>query len=277
VAVGVSSSWLAGGLSEFLARVTEWLDLLIIPFFVYYILVGAHVWRASAEDLIPPRFRPPLSRLFDEVGRILQSYVRGQLLIALAMAGLYAAGFLALGVPAWAGLAAISGLLNVVPYVGTLLGMVLASAFKFSESTNWLHVAGVVGVFSAVQAIEGYYLTPRILGGRLNLHPMAVFLGLLIGGKLFGLLGILLAIPVVAVSKVFLLFARELYKGSWFYHDGEDSTMALPEDPAEKLAHVADVVLAQQEEAGTGDELLAPKDKPDKQPAAAAPVLTSDY
>lgn len=274
VAMGISSTWLAGGLSGFLARATEWLDLLVIPFFVYYILVGAHAWRASFEDLIPPRFQPPMKRLFDEVGRILQSYVRGQLLIALIMAGLYAVGFLALGVPAWAGLAAISGLLNIIPYVGTLSGMVLAGAFKFSEAGNWWQVAGVISVFAVVQAIEGYFLTPRILGGRLNLHPMAVFLGLLIGGKMFGLLGILLAIPVVAVAKVFLMFAREWYKGSWFYHYGEDTTMALSEDPAEKLAQVAEVVLAEQEKAETGDELLSEKEEGDPK---AAPAVTADY
>lgn len=247
-ATGISSAWLAGNLSGFFSRATEWLDLLVIPFFVYYILNGSKQWRASAEELIPPRFRPPLSRLFDEVGRILQSYVRGQLLIAILMSGLYALGFLALAVPAWAGLAAISGLLNIVPYVGTLAGMILACAFKFSENGDWFPVAGVLAVFAIVQAIEGYYLTPRILGGRLNLHPMAVFLGLLIGGKLFGLLGVVLAIPVVAVAKVFLMFAREWYRGSWIYHEGEDSTMALSEDPAEKLAQVAEVVLTEQEE-----------------------------
>ncbi len=247
-ATGISSTWLTGNLSGFFSRATEWLDFLVIPFFVYYILVGSKQWRASAEDLIPPRFRPPLTRLFDEVGRILQSYVRGQLLIALIMSGLYALGFLALQVPAWAGLAAISGLLNVIPYVGTLAGMLLAGAFKFSENGDIWPVIGVLAVFAIVQAIEGYYLTPRILGGRLNLHPMAVFLGLLIGGKLFGLLGVLLAIPTVAIAKVFLMFAREWYRGSWFYHEGEDSTMALSEDPAEKLAQVAEVVLAEQQQ-----------------------------
>ena len=76
-------------------------------------------------------------------------------------------------------------------------------------------------MFTAVQCVEGYYLTPRILGGRLSLHPMAVFLGLLIGGKLFGFLGVLLAVPVIAVTQVFLKFLREIYKTSDFYRMGE--------------------------------------------------------
>ena len=76
-------------------------------------------------------------------------------------------------------------------------------------------------MFVAVQMIEGYFLTPRILGGRMSLHPMAVLLGMLIGGKLFGFLGIILAVPAIAVAKVFLMFLRELYKQSYFYHAGD--------------------------------------------------------
>ena len=72
-----------------------------------------------------------------------------------------------------------------------------------------------------MQSLEGYYLTPRIMGDRLNLHPMAVFLGLLVGGKLFGLLGVIMAIPAIAIAKVFFKFLRELYQASYFYHSGD--------------------------------------------------------
>src|SRR5262249_22666208 len=158
------------------------------PFFVYYILVDFGGWRDSCEELIPPRFRDPFTRLFDEVGRILESYVRGQLLIAMLMGMLYAVGFLLLRVPAWAGIATIAGLLNAIPYVGTTFGLILATGFTLADGAGFWRVTGVVAVFAAVQGIEGYFLTPKILGSRLSLHPMAVFLGLLIGGKLFGFL-----------------------------------------------------------------------------------------
>ena len=116
--IEASQSWAAGSLTDFLVTASSLLDLLLIPFFVFYILVDFTHWRERSEDLIPPRFREPFSRLFDEVGRILQSYVLGQLMIAIIMGVLYAAGFAALGVPAWAGIAALSGFLNVIPYVG---------------------------------------------------------------------------------------------------------------------------------------------------------------
>ena len=266
--IEASQSWLAGSLTDFLATAANALDLLIIPFFVYYILVDFERWRGSMDGLLPPRFREPFSRLFDEVGRILQSYVLGQLLIAILMGGLYAIGFWALSVPAWAGLAALSGFLNVVPYVGTALGMVLASGFTFASGHTLWHVGGVLMVFFVVQMIEGYYLTPKILGGRLSLHAMAVFLGLLIGGRLFGFLGVLLAVPFIAIAQVFLKFLREIYKSSEFYRAGEIGPDPAPAPVEEVIAKAADTVLAEQVEKQKGDEVLAPT-KAEDDPAAA--------
>jgi predicted PurR-regulated permease PerM len=237
--IETSQSWAAGSLTDFLVTASSLLDLLLIPFFVFYILVDFSHWRERSEDLIPPRFREPFSRLFDEVGRILQSYVLGQLMIAIIMGCLYAVGFAALQVPAWAGIAALSGFLNVIPYVGTAFGIVLASGFTFAHTGEMWRVLGVLGVFTAVQCVEGYYLTPRILGGRLSLHPMAVFLGLLIGGKLFGFLGVLLAVPSIAVAQVFIKFFREIYKTSEFYRSGEIGPEPAPTPVEDVIAKAA--------------------------------------
>jgi predicted PurR-regulated permease PerM len=263
-AIGSPSAWFAGGLSGFLAGAIASLDLLLVPFFVFYLLLDFGKWREAFEDLIPPRFRAPFSRLFDEVGRILEAYVRGQLLIASCMAVLYAIGFAMLGVPAWAGIAALAGLLNAIPYVGTILGIVLATGFTVADGGGLWQIGGIVAVFAAVQCIEGYFLTPRILGARLNLHPMAVFLGLLIGGKLFGLLGIVLVIPVIAVAKVFLMFFRELYKGSFFYQNPALNPWEVPSPVLEeRMAEAAETVLAEQVTASSGNELLTPEQQDD--------------
>jgi predicted PurR-regulated permease PerM len=238
----------AGG-AAVIGVIVSSLDLLLVPFFVFYILLDFPRWRDSLEQLIPPRYRDPFSRLFDESGRILESYVRGQLLIALIMATLYAGGFWFLGMPAWAAVALIAGLLNVIPYVGTAIGIILACMLTLATGGRVWEIAGVLGVFVVVQTIEGYILTPRILGGRLNLHPMAVFIGLLAGGKLFGLLGIIIAIPTIAISKVFLKFARELYHASDFYHRGDKrSADIIGETHEEKVAEAAELVLKDQKQ-----------------------------
>ncbi len=242
------------GGSVVLAWLVASLDMLLVPFFVFYILVDFGNWRRSIEDIIPPRYRDPFSRLFDESGRILEAFVRGQLLIGLIMAAFYAIGFWALGVPAWAGIALISGMLNAIPYVGTALGLILASAFTIAGGGGVWDVAAIVGVFAAVQTLEGYVLTPRIMGLRLNLHPMAVFLGLLIGGKLFGFLGFILAIPSVAIGKVFFKFLRELYQDSHFYRAGDlHSTHEPSSDMEGRIADAANTVLAEQESKGEKD------------------------
>ena len=244
-----------GNGSIILSTLVSSLDLLLVPFFVFYILIDFQKWRDSIEALIPPRFREPFSRLFDESGRILESYVRGQLLIGLIMTVCYAVGFWFLGVPAWAGIAMIAGLLNAIPYIGTILGILLAGGFTVAGGGGVSDIAAVLGVFVAVQMLEGYVLTPRILGGRLNLHPMSVFLGLLIGGKLFGLLGVILAIPAIAIGKVFFKFLREIYQGSYFYHAGDVHPLAAPsENLEERIAEAADTVLAEQEQKGEEDE-----------------------
>lgn len=258
-----SQSWIAGSLTDFLVTASNLLDLFLVPFFVFYILVDFQRWRDSGEELIPPRFRDSFSRLFDEVGRILQSYVLGQLMIAMIMAALYAAGFALIGVPAWAGLAALSGFLNVIPYVGTGAGIVLATGLTFASGGGLSGILGVLAVFTVVQLIEGYYLTPRILGGRLSLHPMAVFLGLLIGGKLFGFLGVLLAVPVIAVVHVFFKFLRELYKTSEFYRAGEIGPEPPPEPIEDVISKATDTVLAEQVEKQEGDEVMTPKPSED--------------
>ena len=243
------------GESVILSTLVSSLDLLLVPFFVFYILIDFGKWRDSLEGLIPPRFREPFSRLFDESGRILESYVRGQLLIGLIMAVFYGVGFWLLGVPAWAGIALIAGLLNAIPYVGTLIGIVLAVGFTVADGGGVWDVGAVLGIFVAVQTIEGYVLTPRIIGGRLNLHPMAVFLGLLIGGKLFGLLGIILAIPAIAIGKVFFKFLRELYMASHFYHAGDIHPADAPsENIEERIADAAETVLADQVSKGEDGE-----------------------
>lgn len=271
-AIGSPALWAVGGLSGFFSTAVASLDLLLVPFFVYYILIDFKAWRVSQEELLPPRFRETFRRLFDEVGRILETYVRGQLLIALIMAGLYAIGFWALGVPAWAGIAALAGLLNVIPYVGTVMGLVVAGVFVAADGNGVWRLGGLVGVFTLVQTMEGYWLTPRIIGTRLSLHPMAVFLGLLIGGKLFGFLGIILAVPVIAISKVFWMFLRELYRGSYFYHAGDiPPTEAPSEVLEERLAEAADQVLAEQVSQQEGEpQPLADSGPKDSLPAPAA-------
>lgn len=210
--------WLQGGWFQLVNFTASLFDLLLVPFFVYYLLADYRVMQARFAVLIPPRWRPQCLGLISKINLVLSSYVRGQLLIALLMSALYVVGFLCLRVPIAITLGVLSGLLNFIPYLGTLTGITLALIFLVLDGAGLPQLFGVLAVFAIVQSLEGYFFTPQLLGDRLNLSPLWVLVGLLVGGNVFGLLGIVLALPVLAVAKVLLEFLEGLYQQSEFYN-----------------------------------------------------------
>lgn len=215
--IGTVGGWLQKGLFSLVDVTASLLDLLLIPFFVYYLLADYGAMRARLDRLIPPRHRAVASTLISRINFVISSYVRNQLVIALVMGVLYAIGFAVARVPLALSIGLLSGLLNFIPYLGTLTGLTLSLSFVALDGGGLARILGVIAVFIIVQSIEGYYLTPKLLGGSLDLHPMWVLVGLMIGGSLFGILGIILAVPVIAIAKVALDFLEELYQQSDFY------------------------------------------------------------
>jgi predicted PurR-regulated permease PerM len=214
-----AGDWLQRGLFKIVDVTASMLDLLLIPFFVYYLLADYGAMRARLDLLIPPRHRAVASTLISRINFVISSYVRNQLVIALVMGVLYSLGFWIARVPLAFSIGMLSGLLNFIPYLGTLTGLTLSLSFVALDGGGLARILGVLSVFIIVQSIEGYYLTPKLLGGSLDLHPMWVLVGLMIGGSLFGILGIILAVPVIAIAKVALSFLEELYQQSDFYKD----------------------------------------------------------
>jgi predicted PurR-regulated permease PerM len=210
-------AWTEQGLFRLVDFTASLLDLLLIPFFVFYLLVDGRVMRTHFDQLIPPRYRLTTGLLLHQINVVLSTYVRSQLLIALVMGVLYAAGFFLLQVPLALTLGLLTGLLNFVPYLGTLTGLGLSLTFLALDGAGLPQLLGLLLVFVLVQSIEGYYLTPKLLGSHLDLHPLLVLVGLMIGGNLFGLLGFILAIPLLATTLVLLRFLLTSYRQSSFY------------------------------------------------------------
>ncbi|MDX2033124.1 MAG: AI-2E family transporter [Blastocatellia bacterium] len=240
---GAAGGWLQRGLFRLVDLTASILDLLLIPFFVFYFLADYEAMRKRVDLMIPPRFRGVTSDLLGQINHVVSSYVRSQLLIALAMGGLYSVGFLALRVPLAITIGMLSGLLNFVPYLGTLLGIVFSLGFAALDGAGAGRLGSVLLVFIIVQSIEGYYLTPKLLGSSLNLHPLWVLVGLMIGGNLFGLLGIILAVPVIAIAKVVIAFLDQLYLQSNFYRAPgvqllSDQGLPLPPTDAPRDSHL---------------------------------------
>jgi len=236
------AGWLQSGLLGLVNATTSIFDLLLVPFFVYYLLADYRAAREHLVRLIPPRHRATTTGLMDQVNYVMSAYVRSQLLIAGMMGFLYALGFAMLRVPLAFTLGMLSGLLNFVPYLGTLTGLVLSLSFTALDGAGPWRLVGVVIVFVVVQSVEGYYLTPKLMGEKLDLHPLWVLAGLVIAGNLFGLLGIVLAVPVIAIAKVLIGFLEELYQKSHFYRRSSLELLTAQGSPVE-LTNTAELKL----------------------------------
>ena len=146
--------------------------------------------------------------------------MRSRLLVCLILGLLYAIGFSIIGIQSAVLIGFVSGLIAIIPYVGSAVALTLASLMALLQYGGDIHVILVVGWYVLVQNLEGFVLTPRIVGGSIGLHPVTVIVALLIGGDLLGFLGLLVAVPLAAVVQVFVRDALAAYRSSPFYADG---------------------------------------------------------
>ncbi len=147
----------------------------------------------------PRRVDDPIRESF----RVLGLYIRTQFLIAGILAVLYAIGFGIAHVPLWPVIAIIGGLSTLIPRVGSLIPFGLAVLANLIGDRNWTHLAIAFGAWVVIQGLEGFFITPRLLSKPLGLKPLPVFLALLAGSFFFGPIGLLVAVPVLAVAGVF--------------------------------------------------------------------------
>jgi predicted PurR-regulated permease PerM len=137
-----------------------------------------------------------------EIGRTLAGWFAAQVKIVVILTGIYAIGFAISGVPWWFAMAVACGLLNFIPIVGAVIALVLALGVTWLLTPDTIAVLGALITYVVAQGLEGFYLTPKIMGRRLGLSPWVVFLAILAGGFAFGPLGVIFAAPVVAVLAI---------------------------------------------------------------------------
>jgi predicted PurR-regulated permease PerM len=153
-----------------------------------------------------------------EIDGVLNGFIRGQLLVALILAGLYSLGLTLCQVPMGLLIGVIAGMLAIIPYLGLIIGILPALLLSFLQYRTWEPILLVLAVFAVVQVLEGTIITPRIVGNKIGLHPVVVMIVVLLGGTFFGFFGILLAVPVGAVTNVFVKLGLRRYKESQFFH-----------------------------------------------------------
>jgi len=185
-----------------------------VLFFVVmaYLLVDLPALSAGFKDLLPVRYKDGILRVMDTMDRDLRAFFRGQVLVALALAGIYAVGLLICRVDFALVIAVVAGLANIVPYLGIAVGLVPALLFALVPYSGMLKPLGVVATFVIGQTIEGFYLTPKIVGRNVGLNPVVVILAILIFGQLLGFLGVIFAIPLASACKALLGELARYYK-----------------------------------------------------------------
>lgn len=192
-------------------------NIVLLPVLTFFFLRDWDVLVVRVASLIPRDHLPTASRLARASSDVLGAFLRGQFLVMVILGVMYGAGLWAVGLDLGLLIGIIAGLLTFVPYLGPTSGIVLGVIAALVQYGDWQHVAGVAVVFGVGQVIESYWLTPKLVGDRIGLHPVAVIFAVLAGGQLFGFLGMLLALPVAAVANVLLRYAQERYTHSKLY------------------------------------------------------------
>ncbi len=194
--------------------------LVITPVVAFYLLRDWDVIVAKVDSWLPRKQQKTIRELAKQIDDVLAGFVRGQSTVCFILAIYYGVTLLAAGLEFGLVIGIITGLISFIPFVGAIVGAVASIGVAiFQFWPDFVQIGIVGGIFVVGQILEGYVLTPKLVGGKVGLHPVWVMFGLLAGGSLFGFVGVLVAVPVAAVVGVLSRFALTQYMDSPIYGD----------------------------------------------------------
>ena len=197
--------------------IAGFVNAVLIIFVMFYLLMDWDHFFSLVKNIVPLRAQETVHHLAMHTDGLLSQYLRGMLIVISIMAVYYSAGLSLIGVKGAAALGVFTALMIVIPYIGITLGLTLASLSALLQFGPGTEIIGVLILFGIGQFLEGFFLTPRLVGERIGLHPVAVLFALLLFGKLFGFFGVLLALPISAVSLVLVKYLWSIYtQSSWY-------------------------------------------------------------
>jgi len=209
--------WLLKMATSLLGFANLLLNVILIPVIAAYLTVDYHKFASALRLLVPRPVLPTVRQIVRDVDQVLWDFFRGQLLVAIALAVMYTAGLLIIRAPLALIIGPLAGILSLVPYMGFILGIGFASILILLEFQGVWQFVGLAVTFGVAHAIEGWVLTPKLVGDRVGLHPAWVLISLLLGGELFGIGGVIVAVPVAAALRVVLGYALRAYRESPLY------------------------------------------------------------
>lgn len=202
-----------------MALVTQVANWVLFPLVLFYFLRDGESFVLRFAGLIPRRYINKVNEVVGDIDRVLGEFLRSELLVMLIMSAFYSGGLWAVGLDAGLPIGIIAGLLVFIPYVGAGIGISLATLAAFVQFGTIAQIWPVWAVFLAGQLCESYFITPKLVGDRIGLHPVMIIFALLAFGQLFGFVGLLLALPLAAIIHVSLSHVLRYYRASKFYRD----------------------------------------------------------
>ncbi len=227
-----SATLLQGFVGSALSLLNLVVLVVIVPVVSVYLLLDWDRMVAKIDTLMPRDHAPTIRRLAREIDEVLSSFIRGMGTVCLILGTYYAVALMAVGLNFGLAVGFVAGLVTFIPYLGSIFGGALAiglALFQFwgalegadgemvRQGTDWLRIAMVAGIFFLGQIVEGNFLTPKLVGDSVGLHPVWLLLALSVFGALFGFVGMLIAVPAAAAIGVVARFAVEQYLDSRLY------------------------------------------------------------
>ncbi len=169
------------------------------------------------QGLVPRGKIDEVRRVLGRIDDVLAGFLRGELLLWLAATAAFTVGLLALDVPFAIVVGPLAGIMYLVPYIGVVVGVVLCLILSALAGHSFLHVIGVVSLFAVFYTVDLLFITPRVIGNRAGLKPVVVLLGIIAFGQLFGIIGVLIAVPALACGRILLMEAVDRYRASAAY------------------------------------------------------------
>jgi predicted PurR-regulated permease PerM len=197
--------------------IAGFVNAILILFVMFYLLIDWDHFFKIIRKIVPLRAQDTVNHLAMHADELLSQYLRGMLIVISIMSVFYSVALSVIGIQGAVALGIFTALMIVIPYIGITLGFtlaILAALLQFGPSGA---IIGVLVVYGLGQFLEGFFLTPRLVGERIGLHPVAALFALLLFGKLFGFFGVLLALPISAVGLVLLQYGWSRYmQSSWY-------------------------------------------------------------
>lgn len=203
--------------SNFIHSILFILSLFLIPIFFFHLVNKYEVIFKEVKDLIPIPWRPKLKQYIKLADTVLNGYIRGQMLVIMILATLYGFGYWVIGLKFGLLIGIVTGLMTIIPFVGSVLGVITAFSVALANYTGIWSLMSVVMVFGIIQSLEALFITPKLVGNKVGLDMLTTMLALIIGGHLFGFVGMIIAIPITAILKSILKDLKQEYKTLPFY------------------------------------------------------------